>query len=40
MKRKELMENYDDIPIKELNKAEGYQQKNNDDIQVEDDDDE
>jgi hypothetical protein len=25
-KRRELMDKFDDIPIKELNKADGYQQ--------------
>ncbi len=26
IRRRELMDKFDDIPIKELNKAEGYQQ--------------
>jgi hypothetical protein len=32
LKRRELMDKFDDIPIKELNKAEGYQLNNNPDV--------
>lgn len=31
VKRKQIMGKFDDIPIKELNKAEGYQQHSIDD---------
>lgn len=34
------MDKFDDIPIKELNKAEGYQQQNNPDVVQEEDNDE
>ena len=34
------MDKFDDIPIKELNKAEGYQQSNNPDIIQEEDQEE
>ena len=38
VKRKQLMNKFDDIPIKELNKADGYQMPLNNSDNLQDDD--
>jgi hypothetical protein len=40
LKKRELMGKFDDIPIRDLNKAEGYQQNNKEDLPIDEEADE